>query len=227
MKEFKGVWHKVAENPPKPEKEVLIYYKNYLGKAIYRTGYWQDLHRGYRCWWVYDRVDDEINESDIIAWTELPEYEEEQKLFLNSKSYKIKDDRLQVTIFYQDKRKWKLCCKGEGSFDAVSIETDKITLNIKNLEFDSDFAKSRDTTDRWDRGLRFKVLFKGIATSIDGEHPVDMLCNNCEVLYQENDSLVLEALHDENGEKMQLIIEDDDNYKKMKLYQKVQNERSF
>ena len=80
MKEFKGAWHKVAEDPPEEEKEVLIYYKNYFGEAIYRNGYWQDLYRGYRCWWVYDGIDDEINESDIIAWTELPEYEEEQKM---------------------------------------------------------------------------------------------------------------------------------------------------
>lgn len=77
MKEFKGVWYKVAENPPEPEKDVLVYYKNYFGENIYRTGYWQDLYRGYRCWWVYDGFDDEINESNIIAWTELPEYEEE------------------------------------------------------------------------------------------------------------------------------------------------------
>ncbi len=159
-------------------------------------------------------------EQDLLeiqgALTEA-EYEEEPKLFLNSKSYKIDDDKLQVTIFYQDKEEWKLCCKGEGFSDAVSFEyaPNEVILNIKNLEFDSDFAKSHDITDRWDRWLRLKVLFKGTTTFIDGKHPIDILCNNCEVLYQENDSLVLGALYDENGEKMQLIIEDDDNYKEM------------
>ena len=82
MKEFKGIWHKITDGClPEPEKDILIYYRNYRDKSAIRVGYWEDLHRDYRCWWVYDRVDDEINESEIIAWTELPEYEDEYVLY--------------------------------------------------------------------------------------------------------------------------------------------------
>lgn len=224
MKEFKGVWHKVADGDlPELEELVLIAFKDgglgttigYLKEYnIYKTWQIQDKIIGTRKGWA--TIDYEtFGFNEVVAWMELPEYEEEQKLFLNSKSYKVDNDKLQTVIFYQNRGEWKLCCKGEGFSDAVSIEFDKVILNIKNLEFDSEFAKSHDITDKWDRGFRFKVLFKGMSTSIDGKHPIDILCNNCEILYKENNSLVLEALHDENGEKMQLIIEDNDNYKKI------------
>lgn len=218
MKELeKGIWHKVSEyGLPETNDYILVYLRSRSGvysPTVSMAKYYPDEEH----WWIAVNSPEILDEDDeIVAWMEIPKYEEEQKPFLNSKSYKIDDGKLQVAIFYQNKGEWKLCCKGEGFSDAVSIESDKAILNIKNLEFDSDFAKSHDITDtdRWYRWLRFKVLFKGTATSINGKHPVDILCNNCEVLYQENDSLVLKALPNENGEKMQLIIEDDDNYKK-------------
>lgn len=69
-------WHKITDKDlPKPDEEVLVYYKNYYHeKYVIRTGYWYDFHCGYRRWFVYDTVDNEVNESNIVAWMEIPKY---------------------------------------------------------------------------------------------------------------------------------------------------------
>lgn len=86
MKEFKGVWHKVADGDlPELEELVLIAVKDgYLGETtigylreynVYKTWQIRDEIIGTRKGWV--TIDHEIfGFNEVVAWTELPEYEE-------------------------------------------------------------------------------------------------------------------------------------------------------
>lgn len=85
MKEFKGVWHKVADGDlPELEEVVLIAFKDgglettigYLREYnVYKTWQIRDEIIGTRKGWV--TIDHEIfGFNEVVAWTELPEYEE-------------------------------------------------------------------------------------------------------------------------------------------------------
>lgn len=85
MKEFKGVWHKVADGDlPELEEVVLIAFKDgglettigYLREYnVYKTWQIRDEIIGTRKGWV--TIDYEIFRlNEVVAWTELPEYEE-------------------------------------------------------------------------------------------------------------------------------------------------------
>lgn len=85
MKEFKGVWHKVAdEDLPEPEEVVLIAFKD--GGLETTIGYLRE-YNVYKTWQIRDEVigtrrgyvtiDHEIFRlNEVVAWTELSEYEE-------------------------------------------------------------------------------------------------------------------------------------------------------
>lgn len=85
MKEFKGVWHKVAdEDLPELEEVVLIALKDgglettigYLREYnVYKTWQIRDEIIGTRKGWV--TIDYEtFRFNEVVAWTELPEYKE-------------------------------------------------------------------------------------------------------------------------------------------------------
>lgn len=86
MEEFKGVWHKVADGDlPELEEVVLIAVKEgYLEETtigylreynVYKTWQIRDEIIGTRKGWV--TIDHEIfGFNEVVAWTELPEYEE-------------------------------------------------------------------------------------------------------------------------------------------------------
>ena len=86
MKEFKSVWHKVADGDlPELEEVVLIAFKDgglettigYLREYnVYKTWQIRDEIIGTRKGWV--TIDNEIFRlNEVIAWMEIPEYEEE------------------------------------------------------------------------------------------------------------------------------------------------------
>lgn len=84
MKEFKGVWHKVVDGDlPELEEVVLIAFKDrglettigYLREYnVYKTWQIRDEIIGTRKGWV--TIDEIFRFNEVVAWTELPEYEE-------------------------------------------------------------------------------------------------------------------------------------------------------
>ena len=81
MKEFKGVWHKVADGDlPKLGERVLVSYWTLDKEIDTSIGFLEEqkFEDGVRKRWYMDDDNIFILELDeVIAWTELPEYEDE------------------------------------------------------------------------------------------------------------------------------------------------------
>lgn len=87
MKEFKGAWHKVADGDfPELEELVLIACRIEDGDLETTIGYLRE-YNVYKTWQIRDEIigtrkgwttiDHEIFRlNEVVAWTELPEYEE-------------------------------------------------------------------------------------------------------------------------------------------------------
>ena len=81
MKEFKGVWYKVANGDlPEFEKWVLIAYRLSNEKFVTSIGrleeyqFFKDSEILKR--WELDNYETILKPDEVIAWTELPKYEE-------------------------------------------------------------------------------------------------------------------------------------------------------
>ena len=81
MKEFKGAWYKVANGDlPEFEKWVLIAYRLSNEKFVTSIGrleeyqFFKDSEILKR--WELDNYETILKLHEVIAWTELPEYEE-------------------------------------------------------------------------------------------------------------------------------------------------------
>ena len=78
MKEFKGVWHKVSEEGlPKTDDYILVYIRD-KSKSYQPTISMAAYDPDYESWWIAANYSETLDDDDkVIAWMEIPEYEEE------------------------------------------------------------------------------------------------------------------------------------------------------
>jgi hypothetical protein len=77
MKEFKGVWHKVAEDGlPKTNDYILVYLRS-RSKSYYPTVSMARYIPNYGGWWIAANCSKTLDDDDdVVAWMEIPEYKE-------------------------------------------------------------------------------------------------------------------------------------------------------
>ena len=77
MKEFRGVWHKVAEDGlPKTDDYILVYIRS-RSESYQPTTSMAAYDPDYGDWWIAINDSEMLDDDDeVVAWTELPEYEE-------------------------------------------------------------------------------------------------------------------------------------------------------
>ena len=112
------------------------------------------------------------------------------------------NDKLKATLFYKGGNKWETCGYGKVSPYAICAEcydygSYKVTLDIDELMFGLNFVQSHYLDDDWPL---LKVELKGEISSEDGHalSIVTIVCDNCEVLSYDGDTLRLKSLSNGN-----------------------------